>query len=837
MSWNDDTNKRRPSVKAEKRDRGADGQKTESPAPNQPESQSDDAPGMTQRIDHVEISLDEIRKARQSSLDAGKDASGKVDSETATALSEPESAVVGQDALSKASSKPEKESAGDPGIVRKAKGDKPLTSKEALVAFAAASAREVPAPKQKKRIPASLLKGLFSASSDVLGEDDSVEMIAYDEKVLKATAEEMAGEAAPAEGEKGVSSVRSDRSSERRKRLGKRGEGAAARKGVRSQGRFPLDSEGAKGAREVQSDGIEQASLPIGPSSEDRIEGFRASSCEEPGLNSGAIAVSDAATRHSADGASSTATHSQPKHAQPFPETPSEDPGAEAGASVRDSSAEGKDSLGAPSENAEGSPEGEKRAQDTTASSRPTVAKKRRFYSENRKPRRKIDRRKLHRRIAIAAASLAAVLALSIAIACFGFGAHLTKNITLEDENLSQALVPVQQKEEPFYTLVAVEYDRTSRYYEGPELLVLVRVDPANRIATLLSVPPETQVSLSDSEYHSVSEAQVIGGDAYLVDTVGQLFNVDIAHFVRTDDTGLANIVDRFGGIEVEVVADVNASDSADEADPNAAEADYSGVEETVPSDGGEAEEQDSESADISKGKQTLDGKSVVALTREDAYEEDPVGIRSQNQLNVISVLLEKCVESSGKDYSSTLSDLKNDFKTDMTALQLRSLLNMLSGEEGYKTYSAVLPGEYDPLTGGYLRDKTATRLMVVGIEENGNPADRDESKVDKASVFIEVQNGTNIEGGASDLRKKLRDKGWNVSFIGNNPNEDEPETLIIYGDEEMKAAAEEVAKDLGVGRVSSGEEGYTFGTDILVVLGLDWEEPASQGEQETEGA
>ena len=213
------------------------------------------------------------------------------------------------------------------------------------------------------------------------------------------------------------------------------------------------------------------------------------------------------------------------------------------------------------------------------------------------------------------------------------------------------------------------------------------------------------------------------------------------------------------------------------------------------------------------------------------------MGVQSQNQLNTISALLDKCVQSSGKDYSSTLSDLKNDFKTDMSAMQLRSVLRLLAGEEGYKTYTAIMPGEYDSLTETYQRDKTATRLMIVGTEENGNPGDRDESKVDKASVYIEVQNGTNIEGGAGDVRKKLRDKGWNVSFIGNNPNEDEPETLVIYGDESMKAAAEELASDLGVGKVSSGEEGYTFGTDILVVIGLDWDKSAERGsQQEAEG-
>lgn len=836
MALNNDTNKRRPSVRSEKGDRNAASAGDKSEAKSQKAACSEGTAGGTQRIAHVQIPLDQIRRERESARKADP---GAASAEAPFAASTDGGcpASAGNPGFEGAA---DAASEGKPADAASKERETaaPLTPEQAIVAFAAASAREVPAPKQKKRIPASLLKGLFSAASGLPGEDDSVEMIAYDEKVLKQTAAEMGGEGAEAAedcGGRGPSRLFRKPSA---KRAREDGEAEGGEEGA-SRGLGFLHRTGSdrlSGNRNSQ-DGEGRHAVTSDPASEGAEGISRTSSDELARARHGAAASVTVPEIYPAGDGSGSGSASGADSGEDAP-SPEAAASSEGGREIAHPPEHDPESLpagavGAPEADAEDgreTPEGD--SQEPPVSERPRISGRKRAASREAKPKKKIDRKKLHRGIGITAAVLALALAAAIAVACFVFGVPMTKDITLEDDALSEVLVPVGQDGEPFYTLVAVEYNRTSRYYEGPGLLVLLRIDPANRIATLISVPSETQVSLSDSRYHSVSEAQVIGGDAYLVESVSQLLNVDIAHFVRTDDTGLANIVDRFGGIEVEVVADTPASESEEGADPYSADA---GLVEEGASDADQADDGEAEDAGIAAGKQTLDGKSVVALTSEGGYAEDPVGIRSQNQLNTVSALLDKCVQASGKDYSSTLADLKNDFKTDMTAAQLRSVLRLLAGEEGYKTYTATMPGEYDPLTETYQRDKTATRLMIVGTEENGNPADRDESKVDKASVYIEVQNGTNIEGGAGDARKKLRDAGWNVSFIGNNPNEDEPRTLVIYGDESMKAAAEEVASDLGVGKVSSGEEGYTFGTDILVVVGLDWDKPAEQGDQQEE--
>ncbi|MGN0262513.1 MAG: LCP family protein [Eggerthellaceae bacterium] len=837
MALNNDTNKRRPSAGNEKRDRNEALAGGKSEADSREAVRSEGAVEGTQRIAHVAIPLDQIRREHEAARRARSEASTDED-RSAASSGEGDPARVG-DAVLEGVGGTVSEGKPANAAPKGRESVASLTPDQAIVAFAAASAREVPAPKQKKRIPASLLKGLFSAASGLPGEDDSIEMIAYDEKVLKQTAAAMGGEEAD-DGK--VGDGRGDSRLFRRpaaKRAREKGEAEEGEeKPARGFGFLHRTESDRPSADRGSQEGEGGSAVPPIPESEG-AEGTSSVSSDEPAgaRHEGDASVAVPEIYPARDGSGSgSASGSDSGEGTPSPEAVTSSEGEKEGANLfdRDSVLPSEGAVDAP-ETAAGdgreTPEGD--SQESPASERPRISERKRGASRGAKPKKKIDRKKLHRGIGIAAAVLALALAAAIAVACFVFGAPMTKDITLEDDALSEVLVPAEQDGEPFYTLVAVEYNRTSRYYEGPGLLVLLRIDPANRIATLISVPSETQVSLSDSRYHSVSEAQIIGGDAYLIESVAQLLNVDIAHFVRTDDTGLANIVDRFGGIEVEVVADAPVSENGEDADPYSVDAGLvgEGASDADQADGGEAGD-----AGIAAGKQTLDGESTVALTSEGGYAEDPVGIQSQNQLNVVSALLDKCIQSSGKDYSSTLSDLKNDFKTDMTAAQLRSVLRLLAGEEGYKTYTATMPGEYDPLTETYQRDKTATRLMMVGTEENGNPGDRDESKIDKASVYIEVQNGTNIEGGASDVRKKLRDKGWNVSFIGNNPNEDEPKTLVIYGDESMKAAAEEVASDLGVGKVSSGEEGYTFGTDILVVIGLDWDKPAAQEDQQAEG-
>lgn len=411
--------------------------------------------------------------------------------------------------------------------------------------------------------------------------------------------------------------------------------------------------------------------------------------------------------------------------------------------------------------------------------------------SESRKKPAKMDPKKKRTIILVAIFALLIAAVLAVCVGYFTFTANMNNKISLKDDNLGAVLTQPQEENAPYYVFVEVEYQKTSRYYDGPGLIGAVRIDPEKQVASFISVPPNTVVSLSDGEYHPICEAQKLEGDSYMTETVGKLLGVDFAHVIRLDAEGLAHMVDYFGGIKVDVPEVVDDPDAGD--------------------------------VYIKAGSQTLDGAAAVVLTQADNYS-DPVTVRAKNQNAVIEALLRHAVKGT-ESYGKNLDALKNDFRTDLTTTELKKLLSQLDSEKGFKAYSACIPGELDVDTGGkmFYAMKNDLKKMIESADETGDPNYVDESKVDKSSVFIEVRNGAGIEGGALQVRKVLQDDDWRVSFTSNEFEDVYPDTLVVYKDKEMLPAAQAVVETLGVGRTVEAGEYYEFGTDLLVILGKDW--------------
>lgn len=91
-------------------------------------------------------------------------------------------------------------------------------------------------------------------------------------------------------------------------------------------------------------------------------------------------------------------------------------------------------------------------------------------------------------------------------------------------------------------------------------------------------------------------------------------------------------------------------------------------------------------------------------------------------------------------------------------------------------------------------------------------------------SFTLTIRNGAGITGAAASMQSTLEGLGYTVTEIGNTDTDAYDETLIIYNDESMKPAAQAVLNTLGMGRIVFNELGYyTFGSDVLLVIGKDW--------------
>lgn len=120
-------------------------------------------------------------------------------------------------------------------------------------------------------------------------------------------------------------------------------------------------------------------------------------------------------------------------------------------------------------------------------------------------------------------------------------------------------------------------------------------MDEGARAATVVSLPSNLQVKLSDGAAHPLYDVAALGGDAALVEAVAGFAGVNVSHFARTDAEGIAHLVDAVGGVLVNVAEEVD--------DPTAGDV-Y-----------------------LAEGEQALDGAAALTLLRAQNYAG---GVESQ---------------------------------------------------------------------------------------------------------------------------------------------------------------------------------------------------------------
>src|SRR5438034_1053784 len=101
--------------------------------------------------------------------------------------------------------------------------------------------------------------------------------------------------------------------------------------------------------------------------------------------------------------------------------------------------------------------------------------------------------------------------------------------------------------------------------------MILLRVDPATKQATMLSIPRDLWVQIPNQGMGKISWAYRTGGAQGAVDAVQNTFKVHIDDYVWIGLNGLVKLIDRLGGVNLQVTnpvmddyypADLNADES-----------------------------------------------------------------------------------------------------------------------------------------------------------------------------------------------------------------------------------------------------------------------------------
>ena len=234
-------------------------------------------------------------------------------------------------------------------------------------------------------------------------------------------------------------------------------------------------------------------------------------------------------------------------------------------------------------------------------------------------------------------------------------------------DNLRQILVDTDEAKDPFYVLLLGTDGRPGEDSYRADSIILARIDPTEKQATLISIPRDTKVVYNGSTM-KINACHTYGGAEAMVQAVNELCGVQISHYAEVSFDGMQSLIDSVGGI------DINATDDVD----------------------------DPEHLDIkiTAGQQHMDGATALTYARCRYTYADGDYTRMRHQRQVLGALANQILNNFDPtkvfDLVNSLSDM---LVTDMSVQDIVSTVNAMRGMDVDGIYSANLPSYADDST------------------------------------------------------------------------------------------------------------------------------------------
>jgi LCP family protein required for cell wall assembly len=150
----------------------------------------------------------------------------------------------------------------------------------------------------------------------------------------------------------------------------------------------------------------------------------------------------------------------------------------------------------------------------------------------------------------------------------------------LDEKTRPAPATPVQETGEEPVTFLLVGSDTRADVPEGEtpdgrsDAIMLARFSADRRHAQLISIPRDSWVDIPGHGRNKINASYAFGGPPLLIQTVEQLTQVRIDHYVAIDFDGLIQVTDDLGGVDVVVADTTSWGPYTFEAGPNHLEGD-----------------------------------------------------------------------------------------------------------------------------------------------------------------------------------------------------------------------------------------------------------------------
>lgn len=320
-----------------------------------------------------------------------------------------------------------------------------------------------------------------------------------------------------------------------------------------------------------------------------------------------------------------------------------------------------------------------------------------------------------------------------LAVAFVGIGAwfiHIStqmSNSKVITEELRQTLEPTVQSDDPFYMLLLGTDGRPGETAYRSDTIVLARIDPGRKQATLISIPRDTRVEL-DGYFQKINASHTYGGAQGVVEAVNELCDVRISHYAEVSFDGLVQVVDALGGVEVDVpdrISDHKAGDYI-----------------------------------IEPGLQVLNGEQALTFCRSRKFTDGDYS-RMRHQRIFLQALAKTLLEkTNATNVVGLIESLSSTVATDMSVADIAGLINSMRGMDTDAIYSANIPSTTANIDGvSYvIADEVALKDMMDRVDAGMDPGDSEtmetteEYTANQANGYVDSDgDGVLDDGGIDD--------------------------------------------------------------------------------------
>jgi len=300
--------------------------------------------------------------------------------------------------------------------------------------------------------------------------------------------------------------------------------------------------------------------------------------------------------------------------------------------------------------------------------------------------------------------------------------------------------------------------------------MILVSIDPEDKIVSMVSIPRDlyvavpgygkTRLNLADN----IGEAQYYpgGGPALLRATLEENLGITFDHYIRIDFQGFVEVIDTLGGIDVDVQCPTELWV------PNMKSPGEYLLLRTVPAT-----------------MQHMDGELALIYSR--CRGHTPVLDRDRRQREVLVAIRDRVVELGIPGLLPRLFELLNSMQrnvqTDLEPAEILSLAQLITQippqSINQRTLDLSVAPQWTTPEGAWvmLPDRQSIKELMVGRLA---PPTWEETTLATEGITIAVDNGTMIEGLASQVADRLMSRGYRVVEVGKDDRLDHTETTII---------------------------------------------------------